>query len=116
MKRRDPVTVWVGNVPINTFGASYQTIPRPQLLKLLGLGGQVVTVRCTGIYTDDYLFDAAYDFQRGDVDPLTLAAEMKDSTSLRGYHNGRGAISFGRHQNEHYELRPAVGTIRVEPR
>lgn len=47
-----------------------------------------VEARCDGVYTDDYLFDAAHDFQRTGW----LAARIEDDRSKRRY--GSGAIYF----------------------
>lgn len=38
-------------------------------------------LRCEGVYTDDYAYDAAYDFQRGDLDNVSFAERLIERPS-----------------------------------
>jgi len=43
--------------------------------------GQIEYVRCRGVYTDDYAFDAAYNYQQGQLEPESFAREIMESPS-----------------------------------
>ena len=105
--------------------SEYITIPRNIFRKVVALGPEKVRVVCRGIYTDDYAFDAAYNYQKGDV-PLdcelfTSGWGIFDSrhasiTAIVGARYGTGQIDFGWHSNEHYTLYPIDGAITLTVR
>lgn len=103
--------------------SSHVTVPKPAFQKILALGPEKVRVRCTGIYTDDYAYDNAANFQKGDVPldaPLFTRPDYNvfSSDRFRAYATigGAGQISFGRGQWEGYTLHPIDGEITLTVR
>jgi hypothetical protein len=94
-------------------GVSFKTtksgaVRRPAFLKILRSGQ--VRITCRGSYTDDYAYDAAVNFQRGDLDPdgiLTLADDIeRDPSGWRcsAYGEKDGELSLRCHSFLSYKL------------
>jgi hypothetical protein len=131
-----PVTIQVGDVltikarahttpeNIPTFG--HITIPKQHLVKLLRSGK--VTVHHDYTYTDDYAWDAAVNFQTGDISPEGYLADLESwgYAHVRCYYrpawidiHGRerpASIHCYRHTNEGYTILPRTGEITVSTR
>lgn len=98
------------------------TIPKNMLRKIIALGESKVRVRCTGIYTDDYAFDAAYNYRKGDV-PLDAQLFTRPdwniftrNISVVAHLDGTGRIHFGPGHWEGYDLYPIDGAITMTVR
>jgi hypothetical protein len=68
------------NVRMNFAGVSFKTtknanVRRPALLKILR--SSKVRVTCNGVYSDDYAFDAAMNYRRGELSEEAVL-EMAD--------------------------------------
>jgi len=58
------------------------------------INGQYKDLRCESVYTDDYAFDAAYNFQKGSLDGLAFAKRVLESPSGWWASNYSGNISI----------------------
>lgn len=81
----------------------------PHALRALA-NGQYEDLRCTGRYSDDYAFDAAVDFRRGEIQsPLTLVQRIFESP--RGWrcyeHNDRVSLNCHHFDYNSFRLRLA---------
>ena len=89
-------------------------IRKPTVVKLLRSGK--VHVVCTGRYTDDYAFDAAYNFCKGGLSPeavLKLADDIERSPSgwwCSPNSNGKH-IDLGCHSFLGYDIFDATQTV-----
>jgi hypothetical protein len=85
------------------------------------INGQFKDLRCKGHYTDDYAFDAAYNFQKGPVaDHILFAADIQESPS--GWWttlNENNVVSICCHHFKSYEfildMEAGQETERPEP-
>ena len=83
-------------------------VRRPAFLKILRSGK--VRVTCRGSYTDDYAYDAAVNFQRGELTPeavLKLADDIeRDPSGWRccAYHEKPGELTLRCHSFLSYTL------------
>lgn len=70
------------------------------------VNGQYDELKCTGVYTDDYSYDAAVDYKRGNLDPIIFAErlvtgndgwkawESDDYVSINCYHFDNNKMKF----------------------
>jgi hypothetical protein len=105
------------NVKMTFGGVTFKTtkksmVRRPALLKLLRSGK--VRVSCRGSYTDDYAWDNANNFGRGELSPeaiKALADDIERSPSgwwCSAWQREPGTLSLGCHSFKSYTVTDAA--------
>jgi hypothetical protein len=69
------------------------------------INGQYKNLKCKGVYTDDYAFDAAYDYQRGPIkNGVAFAQDILEDPSGWWASDHRGSISICCHHFDSNEF------------
>lgn len=83
--------------------------------------GQFKSLNCEGVYTDDYAFDAAYNFQKGEVSSsIKLVQELINDGSNRGWwvssiqERNPNYIEFHQHHFKGYSFDFVLNPKQVE--
>jgi len=72
------------------------------------LNGQYKDLRCTGTYSDDYAYDAAYNYQIGDLNGIDFIKDIIESPSGWWTSERNGVVSICCHSFDSNEFTPVI--------